>query len=448
MIVNISRGTYVKGVIKYNENKVAKGEAEIISNNTLEDSLSGKVNAFMENFALNSKVTKNRFAHFSFSLAPGENLSSDDFYMVARDYLTQMGYTDVPELMYRHYDKGHEHIHVVCSSIQYSGKKISEFRDFERGKNICRKLEKSYGLSIVQGESGKHKNLSEINATRYALINGIKKSGFASDKISLEGIETDQDFIRIYGITQYDQLYNDLDRKGHIYKTEKMKLVEKLEYLYSTTSNHQEFLKKTQANGIYARELQEKGQKVLVFGLSGKYFKEKQLPGKFTFENLTKHFGQPVISGKEEKALIKKALKASLKSARDLSELKNLLHFHEIEVKEAKNAGGVYGLSFRLSGNSNPEFFKASDIDRKLSFSGISKQLLSNAELAISKSTTRKKGKLDTFRSQKQVPNQIHTPKGPGLKSPFISTSEDPEELKRKRKKKGLDPDNDQNQGV
>jgi hypothetical protein len=443
MIVKISRGSFVRGVIVYHETKVRDGHAELISNNTLGETTAEKVNAYLENFALNEKVSKNKFAHFSFSLKPGENITSGKFLEVARDYLEQMGYTDTPELIYRHFDKGHEHIHVISSSIQFSGKKISEYKDYDRSKEICRNLEAKFGLELVTGTSRTDKQLSEINAEKFSLVSALNKadkSGYAHGVLR-EGLPvkfSNEEFIKAYGKEMFDRVYGDLNRRDYIYKTDKMQMVEKLDFLYQTSRNRIEFLERVQQNGIYAREIQSKVQ----YGYNGKYFSERQLPEKFSNTLLTHHFGKTnVLPEKDQKFRISKEVTAVLRTLTNYDDFRNIMEYRGVEVKEARNSGGVYGLSFRLTGIENGEWFKASDIDRKLSFAGIQKQISSNLD--------NQAGNIVQTQKRKSEAAASRTEKGASagnIKNPFSSPTDDPEDIRRKKKmERDSDPENDMN---
>lgn len=442
MIVKISRGSNIAAIIGYHEKKVNEGEAEIISNNTLEDSKEGKINCFKENFELNPKVQKNKFAHFSFALSPEENLNSDKFKEVAREYLTKMGYSDTPEVMYRHFDGATEHIHVVCSSIKYSGEKISEFKDFVRGKEICRELEKTHGLEIVQdGENKKSLQLQEINADKYSLFNGIKKAALTSPTIPFFGKMpekfSNEEFQKRYGNKEFEKIYSELDLKGFIYKTDKTHLEEKLNYLYTTSNNKSDFLNKLTDNQIYYRELIVKNTPTINYGYNGKYFSEKQVPSKFSLNNLNTSYGKKEqLNTLEQKLKIKAEIARALIRSKGYEDFIINLNFKGIEVKEAKNARGIYGLSFKLEGNESI-VFKGSELDRKFSYENIIKKVDNNLVKAISKS-----GKNQSFEKSNK-PGQATTP-SKAIKSPFNSPTDDPEELKRKRKQQADNKDTEQ----
>lgn len=409
MIIKISRGSHVKGVVEYNEKKVSEGMAELISNNTLEKSTGGKVAHFIETFELNEKVNKNKYAHFSFSLSPGESLDNLKFKSLADEYLQKMGYTDTPVLMYKHFDGATEHIHAVVSSVKYDGVKVSEWKDRPRSMEISRGLEKTYGLKVMAFTDNQSIELSEVNAEKYTLCSAIKKSVKSGNNtiVNTEGLKnkfSNEDFIQKYGKEKFDQILGDLDRRGMVYKTDKMILIEKLEYLYSTSRDKKEFITKVENNGMYIREIGSQGKPKLTYGIGKRYFEEKKLPLKFQQENLLNHFGKKELLGlSKQKDKIRFQVNQILTKSKDLEEFKQLLSYRGIEVKEASNSGGVYGLSFKYLDADNSEFIKASDVDRKLSFNVIKSKLAETAEKESKKGSASKETKERTAAAKKSA---------------------------------------------
>ena len=443
MIVKISRGSFIKGLIDYHEKKVADGSAVEIENNTLEDSPSGKTQAFLENFELNTKVTKSKFAHFSFSLDPSENLCTEKFIELSNEYLTKMGYEDVPVLSYRHFDKDHQHIHVIASSIQYSGKKISEYNDFAKNKALCREIEKEYNLKVINEKEGSNVSLAEINAERYSLVNALnrgKKGGFFAAQFGSKVPKiSNKQFIDKYGEQEFNHLLSTLEEKGFVVKTDKMKIKEVLEESYFASNNKKEFYDKISGYGLYHREKVEKGNYVVEYGINGKYFHQKTLDRKFSQLHLNQYFKKaPVVTTEEHKETLNQKITAILNKSTNYSDFKTVLSLNDIEIKEATNTGGVYGLSFKIKGQS--DFVKASDVNRGLSLKNITDKLEINLALADSKTQKTKPKGPDRSNS---VPAAKSQTKGNLLKN-FGKAGDDNEE-KRKKKKRDMEDDNEQN---
>ena len=389
MIIKISRGSHIKGIIEYHESKVAEGMAEQVSNNTLEEKTSRKIAHFIEAFEGNERVSTNKYVHFSLALSPEENLSNDDFKSLTDEYLAKMGYTDTPVLMYRHFDGKTNHLHAVVSSVRYDGSKVGEWKERVKGMSIQRELEKKYDLKIMSFSGNQNIELSELNAEKYTLSSAVKKGLKSNYNTNFDFKDfkpkfSNEDFIAKHGKEKFDELLSDLDRKGYVFKTDKMKMLEKLEYLYATSRDKTEFLDKVSINEMYVREVTKKGTPRLSYGFNGRYFEEKALPLKYSQSNLLKHFGEiELLAIEAQKKKIRFQVQQVLSKSKDFGEFKALLSYRDIEVKEATNSGGIYGLSFKLNGYGNAEFIKASDIDRKLSYNVIKAKLTENAEKPV-----------------------------------------------------------------
>jgi len=66
---------------------------------------------------------------------------------IAQDYLKGMGFEGCQDVVYRHTDQDHDHIHIVASRIRLiDGKTISDSWDYRRSESVIRGLEKAYQL--------------------------------------------------------------------------------------------------------------------------------------------------------------------------------------------------------------------------------------------------------------------------------------------------------------
>lgn len=57
-----------------------------------------------------------------------------------------MGYGNQPYIIYRHEDIGRPHIHIVSLRIDEQGKKIKDYKEWQRSTAVCRELERKYHL--------------------------------------------------------------------------------------------------------------------------------------------------------------------------------------------------------------------------------------------------------------------------------------------------------------
>lgn len=92
-------------------------------------------------------ATKNRYAHITLNLPHGEHLDDKAFRELSGEYMEQMGYGEQPYVVVRHNDTKHEHVHIVTTNVDETGKVIGIFNSHRRNMATQRHLEKKYGLS-------------------------------------------------------------------------------------------------------------------------------------------------------------------------------------------------------------------------------------------------------------------------------------------------------------
>ena len=137
--------------LQYNEEKVKQGKAELIgASNFLKDhdqlSQRDKINRFEQRTTLN-ETASDKSVHISLNFGAKEVVTNDQMVILADRFMERIGYGDQPCLIYRHYDAGHTHLHVVTVDIDALGEKI-RIRPFDlvEAHRICRDLENEFSL--------------------------------------------------------------------------------------------------------------------------------------------------------------------------------------------------------------------------------------------------------------------------------------------------------------
>lgn len=96
--------------------------------------------------------TEKPMMHISLNPHPDDRLSDTDFTRLAHEYMEKMGFADMPYLIVKHEDINRHHVHIVALRVGTDGRCISDSNNFYRSKNICRELEKKYGLRPAERE--------------------------------------------------------------------------------------------------------------------------------------------------------------------------------------------------------------------------------------------------------------------------------------------------------
>lgn len=131
--------------VGYNEDKIAKGVATLMTMENVSDELRCKVEA-LHCFGLdaraeidsylkdrsqtygNSRTTRFQL-HLSASIQ-GRAMSAEELTDFARELMKGIGYGRQPYFVYSHHDTGNNHVHIVMTRIQPNGKPIPEHQDF------------------------------------------------------------------------------------------------------------------------------------------------------------------------------------------------------------------------------------------------------------------------------------------------------------------------------
>lgn len=93
---------------------------------------------------------------------------------VAQDYMKQMGLTNTPYIVVRHYDKAHPHCHIVFSRVDYNGKILTQTTNFKKNERVCKALNLKHRL--MQGKSKLNTDVSKLRGkekVRYQLVRDI-----------------------------------------------------------------------------------------------------------------------------------------------------------------------------------------------------------------------------------------------------------------------------------
>jgi len=151
MVAKIVAGKSIRGVLNYNENKVQKGEAELLmaagfprSPNAL--SFKNKLQRF-EMLTRQNERTKTNALHITLNFSPKDKVDDELMKQIALDYMEQIGFGNQPFLVYQHFDAAHPHIHIATTNIAEGGQRIETHNIGRILSEKARKaIEEAYGL--------------------------------------------------------------------------------------------------------------------------------------------------------------------------------------------------------------------------------------------------------------------------------------------------------------
>lgn len=151
MIAKIAKGADFHGVLCYNYDKVARGEAEVVGGQGLPIRAEGGYDFHaclrrLEDLAAAGPRVRTPVLHCSLNPHPDDALTDAQMRAIAADYMRRMGYGDQPYLLFRHTDTGRTHYHIVSLRVDARGRKIADGNDLYRSRRATDELERAYGL--------------------------------------------------------------------------------------------------------------------------------------------------------------------------------------------------------------------------------------------------------------------------------------------------------------
>ncbi|MBD5331866.1 MAG: relaxase/mobilization nuclease domain-containing protein [Bacteroides sp.] len=147
------------------------------------------------------KPIKDPVGHISLDFHPKDKPRMTDEVMaeIAQDYMKQMGLTNTPFVVVRHYDKEHPHCHIIFSRVDYDGKILTQTTNFKKNERVCKALNRKYQL--MQGKSKLNTDVSKLRGkekVRYQLVQDIAKLFIHP---SVKDWNSYLDILRQHGIT-------------------------------------------------------------------------------------------------------------------------------------------------------------------------------------------------------------------------------------------------------
>ncbi|MDL2145086.1 relaxase/mobilization nuclease domain-containing protein [Flavobacterium tructae] len=165
MIAKIGRSANLYGALAYNQLKLENEKGEILYGNKIIETASGNysVAQLAQSFTpylIANRNTEKHTLHISLNPDPKDKVSDDRFMEMADAYMQEMGYGQQPYVVFKHTDIDRSHIHIVSVCVDEQGKKISDSYEKMRSMNVCRELEKKYGL--IPATDKEHKQIDKV----------------------------------------------------------------------------------------------------------------------------------------------------------------------------------------------------------------------------------------------------------------------------------------------
>lgn len=173
MVARIASGRSIRGILVYNEDKVIKGEAEVILASgfaTEIDRLNFHQRLFrFEHLTMLNARSRVNAMHISLNFHSDDQLDAGKLQQIASVYMEKIGLGEQPYIAYQHFDTAHPHLHIATVLIQRDGKRINTEGIGRKLSEPARKeLEIRYGL--VKAEGRKLSNGPYLRAAEYRAL--------------------------------------------------------------------------------------------------------------------------------------------------------------------------------------------------------------------------------------------------------------------------------------
>jgi len=351
MVVKIVHGKNIRGILNYNENKVATAEASLLMAAGFvrtPDRLSFKDK--LERFEMltrQNQMTRTNSMHIMLNFSRQDQLNDDLLKGIALDYMDRIGFGSQPFLVYQHFDAAHPHLHIATVNVAYGGQRIETHNIGKNQSEKARKeLEIRYGLIKAEDQAKETAYmLQPVNLEK--MIYGKAPTKAAISAIVREVVDT-------YKFTSLPE-FNAALRQFNV-------------RAYRGAEGTMMYEKGGLVYGI----LDEQGEPV------GIPIKASSIYSSPTLKNLEKRYAPNDSSRKPYGQRLKHLLDKAITTARDTAALKAQLQKQGIRILFRENVlGNVYGVTF--IDNATRVVFNGSDLGKAYSAKAFLERLPSGA---------------------------------------------------------------------
>jgi ribosomal protein L22 len=125
-----------------------KGRAEVLEYNKCFGNKYELTEQFKDVRKLSRRVEK-PMLHLTLRLAPEDTLTKEQLREVGRECAKEFGIADNQYICVLHKDTKEQHIHIAANRVGFNGKVVNDSNSYKRMAELCRRLEKKYGLQEV-----------------------------------------------------------------------------------------------------------------------------------------------------------------------------------------------------------------------------------------------------------------------------------------------------------
>lgn len=125
-----------------------KGRAEVLEYNKCFGNKYELTQQFKDVGKLSRRVEK-PMLHLTLRLAPEDTLTKEQLREIGRECANEFGIAENQYIFVLHKDTKEQHIHIAANRVGFDGKVANDSNSYKRMAELCRRLEKKYGLQEV-----------------------------------------------------------------------------------------------------------------------------------------------------------------------------------------------------------------------------------------------------------------------------------------------------------
>lgn len=175
MIAKIKQGRGFGGLVSY-ANDIKDKDTNIIASEGVDLSTNKSIVASFSIQAKARPTLKAYVGHISLSFSPEDykRMSDELIAEISRKYLQRMGIENTQFVIFRHYDKAHDHVHIVYNRVDNDGNAITGDSNFKKSAAITKTLTREYGLTFGKGKKNVNRDrLKGKDAAKYRMYDLI-----------------------------------------------------------------------------------------------------------------------------------------------------------------------------------------------------------------------------------------------------------------------------------
>jgi hypothetical protein len=205
--------------IDYNEDKIFRGEAEIIAVRNIKEDTMFMIRMTMEELESNPLIRANvKKKGLHFDVNPSDDDNEDEKMVVnyIDDFMTLQGYENQPYVIIKHFDIDRVHYHVISTRVDINGRLISDSFFMLKGKRFERELSRKYGYTNgMATKEATQQNPAPLKKEMKNKIKQIKANVLAAAMSTHNGEIQLKAVLRFYGIL----LERGVSINGHPYES-------------------------------------------------------------------------------------------------------------------------------------------------------------------------------------------------------------------------------------